>query len=385
MIVVDATALQTEHKYRGSGTYAASLLDAMTSLQHPELGLLAQAPQPSDLPLLGDLLRRPGVESVRLLRPRRPRYHLQWLWSMGAVPLALRHARPRFYHATEPDGLVTGTGVTTLFTLCDLTLLRDPNTHFPPRRLDQRLGYGHFLHQVQRADRLIAISQATKCDAVERLHIPPDRITVVPLAADARRFYPRSQPDIDAACARHGLRRPYFIHVGASVPHKNTANILRAFDLFCRDGRGDHALYIVGRWHARALGDLARTYGRLIEGGRLRVSGFGPDDDLSALYSGADALGYPSLNEGFGLPVLEAMRCATPVITSNRSSLPEAGGDAALYVDPNNMEDIAGAMQRLADSPTMRAELVTRGRAQARRFSWERTARETLRVYEDLL
>jgi glycosyltransferase involved in cell wall biosynthesis len=108
-------------------------------------------------------------------------------------------------------------------------------------------------------------------------------------------------------------------------------------------------------------------------------------DDLPALYSGAEALVYPSLIEGFGLPVLEAMRCATPVLTSNTSSLPEVGGNAVLYVDPRRPDEIAAGLHRLASRPELRAELVARGRGRAALFSWARTAAQTLRVYQEFL
>jgi glycosyltransferase involved in cell wall biosynthesis len=122
-----------------------------------------------------------------------------------------------------------------------------------------------------------------------------------------------------------------------------------------------------------------------VQAGQLRVLGFIPDDDLPALYCGADALVYPSLMEGFGLPVLEAMRCGTPVLTSTTSSLPEVGGDAALYADPYSIDEIAAALYKLASQPSLRADLSARGLRRAALFTWTRTAEQTLRVYEALL
>ena len=396
MIVVDATPLQTEHRYRGPGVYTAGLLDALTNIvssQAPvasnrqpatSLGLLAQSPRAADLPLLADLLARPGVETVPLRRPRWPRYHGQWLLSLLALRPALRRAGTRLYHATEPNGLLHLPGVATVATLYDLIPLHHPAAHFPPRRLDQRLGYARYLHLLQRADRLIAISEAAKRDAVERLRIAPERIAVTPLAVDERRFYPRSPEEIARVVARYRLRRPYFLHVGAAAYHKNTANVLRAFDLLRRAGAG-HALYVAGKWTPRALAAVEAQHPGLVSGGHVRVLGFVPDDDLPALYGGATALVYPSLLEGFGLPVLEAMRCATPVLTSNTSSLPEVGGEAALYVDPHSVEEIAAGLRRLAGEPALRSDLVARGLRRAREFSWTRTAEATLRVYRELL
>src|SRR5437588_3788897 len=352
MIVIDATPLQTEHRFRGPGTYTASLLDALMRLPHPApLGLLMQPPRPDDLPPAADLAMRTGVATISLNRPRRPRYHLRWIVSQLAVGRAVRRARPRIYHATEPDGLVLVPGVATVATLYDLIPLRHPTAHFPLRRLDQRIGYARYLRLLQRADRLIAISEATRRDAVERLGIAPERIAVTPLAVDARRFYPRLTDEVEATIGRYGLRRPYFLHVGASTYHKNTTRVLQAFDLFSRECGVDHALYIAGKWTPKALAELDTSYAALVRIGRLRVLGFVPDDDLPALYSGADAIVYPSLIEGFGLPVLEAMGCGTPVLTSSTSSLPEVGGEAVIYVDPCDVDAISATLYRMARQP----------------------------------
>lgn len=389
MILIDATPLQTEHRYRGIGVYTSGLLDALTdpALEAPRvasLRVLVQPPQSSDLPLVAALLRR-NVGTELLRRPRWPRYRLQPQLGPLFVAPAVRRARPRVYHATEPNGLVRLRGVATVATLYDLIPLHHPGAHYPLRRLDGRLGYARYLRELQRADHLIAISEATKREAVERLRIAPERIVVTPLAVDERRFYPRPEEEIANVLARHGLRRPYFLHVGASNYHKNTDNVVRAFDVFARQDGADHALYIAGKWSDSALAALNAAYGALRADGRLRVLGFVPDDDLAALYSGADALVYPSLVEGFGLPILEAMRCAAPVLTSGTSSLPEVAGGAALYVDPYSVEEIVAALQRLADEADLRAALARRGLQRAESFTWRRTAEATLQVYRDLL
>ncbi len=386
MIVVDASPLQTEHKYRGIGTYTAGLLDALTRLLHSEpLGLLAEPARSGDLPLLADLLARPGVERVTLPRPEWRRSRLQWIVGSASVYPTILRARPRLYHATEGNGLVRVPGVTTVATLYDLIPLHDQTAHFPLGRLDNRIGYARYLRLLQRVDHLIAISEATKRDAVERLRIPPERVTVTPLAVDARRFYPRAPDEIARVLARYRLRRPYFLHIGSSDPNKNTENILRAFDQFSRHSHAEHILCIAGKWPAQALARLERSYPDLLESGRLRVLGYVPADDLPALYGGADLFVYPSLLEGFGLPVLEAMRCGAPVLTSTVSSLPEVAGDAALLVDPHDPAALTDALARVAGAADLRAELIARGLRRAELFYWKLTAELTLRVYRSLL
>jgi glycosyltransferase involved in cell wall biosynthesis len=219
---------------------------------------------------------------------------------------------------------------------------------------------------------------------VERLGIAPERIAVTPLAVDERRFYPRSVQEVEVVSGRYGLRRPYFLHVGASTYHKNTTRVLQAFDLFSRENGVGHGLYIAGKWTLRALAELEASYPALVQAGHVRVLGFVLDDDLPALYRGADALVYPSLIEGFGLPVLEAMRCGTPVLTSSTSSLPEVGGEAALYVDPYDVDAIAAALCKLASQPSLRADLAARGLHRAQLFNWLRTAEQTMHVYAAL-
>ena len=385
MIVIDATPLQTGHRYRGIGSYTAGLLDAITASHRSiPLGLLVQSPHPDDHPLVADLVRRPGVTAVSLHRPHWRRSRLQWLWGLVTITPVLCRVRPRLYHAVDGNGLVHVPGVTTVATLYDLIPLHQVRGSFSLRRVDDHLGYARYLRLLQRVDRILAISEATKRDAIERLRIPAERITAIPLAVDERRFYARSSEEIERVLTRHAVRRPYFLHVGSSDPNKNTDNILRAFSQFCRQ-RPEHALYIAGKWPIQALEPLRASYAHLLEASRLRMLDFVPDDDLPALYSGAEALIYPSLLEGFGLPVLEAMCCATPVLTSSTSSLPEVAGDAALLVNPHNVEEILWGMQRLADDSALRAELVTRGLQQVKHFTFRRTAEDTLRVYHELL
>src|SRR5256714_721428 len=303
---------------------------------------------------------------------------LQPLVRFRCIRAAVQRAQARVYHATEPNGLVHVAGVRTLATLYDLIPLHHPSAIFPLRRLDLRAGYARYLHQLQRADHLMAISEASKQDAVERLRIPPERISVTPLAVDDRRFYPRSPEEIGAVLARHNVRQPYFLHVGSSVYHKNTAAVVRAFSLFCQETRAEHALYVTGAYEDRVLADLHRSCRHLFAGRRVHMIGVVSGDDLPALYSGAEALVYPSLIEGFGLPVLEAMRCATPVLTSNTSSLPEVGGDAVLYVDPRRPDEIAAGLHRLARRPELRAPLVARGRGAPGPYSRANTPEQNL-------
>ena len=213
---------------------------------------------------------------------------------------------------------------------------------------------------VRRAAALVCISEATRRDLVVRVPSAAPRSIVVALAASAQ-----FDPPVTAGSGE----RPYVLAAGTLEPRKNLERLLDAWAALEPALRDEHELVLVGPtgWEADAI--LARAHS-----GGVRVTGFVSDDELAALYGGCTAFCYPSLYEGFGLPVLEAMRAGAPVITSNVSSLPEITGDAALLVDPLSAEAIGAALSALLTDPGRRARLGEAGRARAEQFSWERTA-----------
>jgi glycosyltransferase involved in cell wall biosynthesis len=220
---------------------------------------------------------------------------------------------------------------------------------------------------LRRAGAILCISEATRRDLVARHPGAAGRTAVTPLAADER-FGPKG-PDDAAVRARHGLERPFVLAAGTLEPRKNLARLIDAWASL--DGT-DHDLVIVGPpgWDFAGLVARARAE-------RVRLPGYVSDEELAALYRLCDAFCYPSLYEGFGLPVLEAMRCGAPVVTSNVSSLPEVAGDAAVLVDPRDVSAIRTALARLLADPDERARLSAAGLRRAADFSWERTARAT--------
>jgi glycosyltransferase involved in cell wall biosynthesis len=223
---------------------------------------------------------------------------------------------------------------------------------------------------VRRARALACISDATRRDLVARVPSAAPRAVVVALAASAH-FATPGKPAM-------AIERPYVLAAGTLEPRKNLERLLEAWAGLPAAVRDAHELVLVGPagWEAEAI--LARA-----RDGGVRVTGFVPDAELAALYGGCAAFCYPSLYEGFGLPVLEAMLAGAPVITSNVSSLPEVAGDAALLVDPLSVRDIRAALQRLLGDPAERDRLRAAGRARAASFSWDATAtglRDVLRA-----
>jgi glycosyltransferase involved in cell wall biosynthesis len=227
---------------------------------------------------------------------------------------------------------------------------------------------------VRGADRLLPISEATRLDLVAHFPRAAAKATVVELAADAA--FAAGGPSV---AARYGLEKPYVLALGTLEPRKNLARLIEAFAALDASVRDAHELVLVGGagW---STGELDASLARHRE--LVRPLGYVPDEDLPALYRDAALFAYPSLFEGFGLPVLEAMTAGVPVLTSDVSSLPEVGGDAVRYVDPYDVGLIRTALAELLRDPVERARLAAAGRERAQRFSWERTARLTLEQVE---
>jgi glycosyltransferase involved in cell wall biosynthesis len=256
-------------------------------------------------------------------------------------------------------------------TIHDLGYIHFPEAHPPRQRLELHLSTAWNAHV---ASRIIAISQATKDDLVRHYRVPEDKIAVVYHGVEPR-FRPTPDP---AAPARYGLPSRYLLYLGTLQPRKNLERLVEAYVRLPGDAP---ALVLAGAkgWYFERIAAVIAKRGL---GKRVLLPGYVADDDVPALLTGATALVYPSLYEGFGLPALEAMACGTPVLAADTSSLPEVVGEAGLLVDPLDVDAIATAMQRLLTDGALRAALSRQGRARAKRFSWDRCARETLAVLE---
>jgi alpha-1,3-rhamnosyl/mannosyltransferase len=272
-------------------------------------------------------------------------------------------------------------GVPSVVTCYDLIPLIYPQYFTALQRLIFRTA--HFL-ALRTSRAILAISEATKNDLVRFFHTDPQRIVVTPLAADAH-FRPPSRAAIDRVRQQHALPDRYVLYFGSNKPHKNVPRLIEAFARSnIQSPTSKLYLVIAGHWDDRYPEvKLAVKQFDLTE--RIRFIGSVKDDDLPALYGGAEVFVFPSEYEGFGLPVLEAMACGTPVVCSNRSSLPEVAGDAALLCDPYDIKALARTIEQALTDGDLRATLQQRSLARAAQFSWEQTAQSTKDVYKRVM
>lgn len=237
-------------------------------------------------------------------------------------------------------------------------------------------------------DFVIANSEATAADVAALLPMRRERIFVTPFAADPGVFHPETSPErIEQARRRYGVGAgPYLLSLGTVEPRKNLPRLLRCFFRLAEENAfSDVQLLLVGPtgWKTEEIFSTIESRPELRS--RVRLTGYVPDADLAALYSGARAFVYPSLYEGFGLPVLEAMQCGAPVVTSNTSSMPEVAGDAGVCVPPQDLDALYHALHRLLSDDAWAAELGRRGLERSRRYSWDLTAEATVQAYHSML
>jgi len=306
--------------------------------------------------------------SIRALYPR---------WNvLSRPPLPASLASADVVHATNHAAVPpAGRDQRLVVTVHDLAFEHAPNLFPRQWRLLYRTG---LRAAVKRADAIVTPSRNTAEDILSRTNVEPAKLRVVPLAASL----PQGTLGSEEVLARFKVRGPYVLFVGTLEPRKNLVRLVRAYRRVAATGV-PHALVLAGPlgWqHEPLMRELAlRGPGEIVMTGRIT------DDELDAIYRAADAFVYPSLFEGFGLPVLEAMARGVPTITSTTTSLPEVAGDAAIGVNPRSIRDLAQAIERVLTEVALAEDLATRGRRRAERFTWDETARLTLQVYEDVL
>ncbi len=350
-----------------------------------------------------------------------PRYTQELISALykNKVPLTVLHAgRSAFkqngmvplWGAARAPGLLTlgQVEIAWIAKRCDLALIHDPTGLIPlaassarrvatihdlipyvhpenSTKMDWMIYHFWLPFVVKNLDGIITVSSHSKADIVRCLRVNPDRVTVIPEGVDWR-YRPIEPWEVQRVLERHAISFPYILFVSAVEPRKKRKNLPRLLEAFARFLKWSKRwrLVIVGN-RRKSYPPVEETLERLELKPHVHFTGFVPEEDLPALYNGASLFIYPSLYEGFGLPILEAMACGTPAVTSNTSSLPEVAGEAAILVDPYDSEAMLEAMQKVLSDPGLAAELRSKGLTRAQGFRWERTARETISVYESLL
>jgi glycosyltransferase involved in cell wall biosynthesis len=361
------------HHHAGLGRYAGELITELQRLapQNEYVGLYHAA---REIRMNGAL---PGIQTVRVpldAKPWRMSVLLAYYAGMnmdGWLPAT------RLFHATD-HLLPPFKNSATVFTLHDLIFRFFPQYHLPLNRWFLDLMLPRFL---RRADAIIVVSENTKRDAVRLMGIPPEKMTVIYEGVNPT-FHPIDDPtEFERVRAEYKLPHRFILFFSTIEPRKNLVTLLDAYAELLQQDVSTPPLVVMGRkgWlyqetlaHISVLG--------LSE--RVILTDWVRDYDVPAIINLAEVFVFPSLYEGFGLTPLEAMACGTPVISSNASSLPEVIGDAGILIEPRDSAGFAEAMRRVLSDESLQRALRGKGLKQAGRFTWERTARETLRVYE---
>jgi glycosyltransferase involved in cell wall biosynthesis len=349
----------------GVGHYAASLLDALRSIF------------PDRQFLLLSHLAQTGFAGVNLLPTQSRSFPIKEIWMQLWLPRILERLRPDICHFTNSVAPLR-IRVPYVVTVHDLSLIMHPEWHPWSRRIWMR----RILRpSIMRASGILCDSEATMRDLFAWANVDASRSWVVPLAARESYFEARSQSDKDEIRKKYRLPRPFLLYVGNIEPRKNLPGLLEAFGKLNPPGID---LALAGRraWQSKPV---LRKASKLVAEGRVHMLDYVPEDDLPALYQSALAFVYPSLMEGFGLPVLEAMASGLPVIASDVEPLKSLVSDAGWLARPGIAQDWHAALTEAIRDSGKRVILAARGRERATLYSWEQAAKETMRCYEQVL
>ena len=370
-IGIEATSAVNPRK-AGVGCYAANLIRAMTALPDAHrYALYLRRANPAPFKTLELGVAGASKTTVKMLE-------FPLLWAQFRLPLEwLRHPQDAYFFPSSTLPLLS-LPKNSVVTVHDVAYRFFPECFSPALRF--------WLHvstrcAVRRAAKIITVSEATRQDVLKYYHAAPDKVMAVHHGVHAR-FHPLARAAVAPILAARSLNAPYLLCIGTLQQRKNIPRLLEAFARLKTTDRLPHALVLVGQQY-RELPEheIFQTIERLGLQRDVVWTGYVPEQEMPGLINGATAFVMPSLYEGFGMPVLEAMACGVPVICSNAASLPEVVGDAAILVNPTNVREMADAMRNVLADSTLSQSLQAKGRAQAQRFSWERAAQQLLDVY----
>jgi glycosyltransferase involved in cell wall biosynthesis len=372
-VTFDARHLQTASRTRGIGRYSRNLLAAFARLAPADMDWtllrLRNFPRADESPV-------PPHRDLNTIRFRRPELSMLALDPV-LLSLELPFSRPDVYHSVQL-GLPALRAHRAVVTIHDLAPLRWPEHYL--RLPHARVGHLWQYTLARRADAVIAVSEATKRDVIERLGVPEHRIAVIPEAVDASFAPPPRDRALALVRVRFGVDAPYVLYVGQFDPRKNMDGLVAAFARAAERHKGLR-LVVAGD-----LGKLASFLHDALERGRaprdrVVLAGHVTDPELAALYAGAECLLHAALLEGFGLTPLESLAAGTPVVGLRAGAVEEVVGDAGVLIDPTTPDALGEALIAYLDDAALQARLRAGAKTRAALFSWDRAARDTLALY----
>ena len=366
-----------KQRHRGVGRYVRSLVKALASVDTANQYLLyVNRTQSIDEPLAyKNITFWPSTFPWDFALRNRL---MEW---QVCLPYDLRRGHVDLFHFPFSQDVPLQHPVRFVVTIHDLISLIFPE-HYRHNRL-RRFYDCAWTKAVKKAEMIITVSQNSKKDIIERLRIPEERIRVIYEAADSAFGPVEDKEEIDRLKEGLSLTK-YVLYVGGMEPRKNLVLLLKAFKQLPKE-LGEGLRFVIAGRPDQFFLQLKREVEAMGLTDRVVFTGFIAGERLVLLYNGASSLVLPSLYEGFGFPLLEAMACGTPVICARSASVPEIAGDAALYFNPKDENELAEALKRVLADPSLVKELREKGFRQAARFSWEKTARETLEVYKEVV
>jgi glycosyltransferase involved in cell wall biosynthesis len=367
-IAIDVTSVPPQKG--GVGFYLAGLIDALQKVDNDNhYVIFADESQCPDFKVDASTFTVVGMSNKR--RPTR------LLWEQLVLPAMIKKLRIDVLHSPHYTRPLRDLSCASVVVFHDMTFYLLPRHHV----FWKKLFFCNIIPlSARKADRIIAVSESTKRDMQEILGISGNKIDVIMHAVSTS-----YRPDIPQSCIevvsrKYNLPQEYILFVGTIEPRKNVPRLIEAYRQLVKEEPTAPSLVIVGLrgWHLR---DFEKKFREDALVGKIITTGYLVEEDLPAVYAGASLFVYPSLYEGFGIPLLEALACGVPSVTSNVSAMPEVAGDAAIFIDPYDTQSLSSAMLRVLRNDILRQELRQRGIRRAHAFSWEKAAIQTIETY----
>jgi len=360
-IGIDASKISISQK-TGTENYSYNLIRELLNQDHTNTYQLYLREDPPDF-----IKQAPQATYKKIPLPR--------LWTQAGLASEVLFNPPDvLFVPAHTMPILHRPGLKTVVTIHDLGAEFLPQYHQFPQKL--------YLNKTTEfvakyATQLIAVSEFTKKDLTARLGVDPSRITVVYEGWDRELFYKPSLKEVKAVRDKYLLKQDYLVFVGTIQPRKNLERLIEAFSR----AKVGLDLVLAGKkgWLSEPIYAAPKKFGVL---DRVKFLGHVENEELRGLYGGSKAMVFPSLYEGFGIPVLEAMACETTVLTSNTTSLPEVGGEAALYVDPGDVSSITKGIEDIVTNYKLRDQMLSKGKINIQKFTWKKATAETIKVFE---